>query len=557
MKRSKPIAAGEPPEGMVFDLDGTLYHANAMRFLMLVHMLAAAVARPFATLRSIRSIAHYRRAQEWIRRNHPDRYNQELQLNRASQTSGVPVREIADAVRYWMEELPARFLSACARRDVARIIRALAAKGLPVGVYSDYPAAGKVRQLGLSQCVRVVVSGQDAGVESLKPHPRGFLVVAEKLGAPISRILYVGDRADVDLAGAQAAGMPGLLVDDLAKWYPTAEGRMGRPGSRNKANGEPMEAREAECWICGSTMTRRLRPSTISREIDSRSVRITDSAYGQTGALRECRRCGFVFCDPVPREDLVSLYRQMDDPDYQQTSDTRSVQMRHLLDIALTHCPEARSLLDVGAGTGLMVKEAMSRGLLAEGVEPSRWCVDTGLQANRVSLLCGTLEELGGRLGQYDIVALVDVVEHVSDPLDLLRRAGSHMKPDGIMMIVTPDFSSAFARLMGRYWWHCRVAHVCYFNPGSMTRALHAAGLEAQRVLYAGWQFPWSYVLTRLARYLFVPPVGTLLRALAGKRRFQTRVINLNLRDSRIFIARQKEPQCFATTSESPVRTTG
>ena len=50
-----------------------------------------------------------------------------------------------------------------------------------------------------------------------KPDPAGFRYTAEMLGVEPGEAVYVGDRPEVDLAGARAAGMPAVLVDRTGK----------------------------------------------------------------------------------------------------------------------------------------------------------------------------------------------------------------------------------------------------------------------------------------------------------------------------------------------------
>ena len=87
------------------------------------------------------------------------------------------------------------------------------------------------------------------------------------------------------------------------------------------------------------------------------------------------------------------------------------------------------------------------------------------------------------------------------------------------MLIVTPDVSSPLARLMGRRWWHCRVAHVCYFDRRSMAAALARAGLVPVGQRWVGWRFPLPYLLERVGRLVPVPPVPAAMKWLApGKK---------------------------------------
>jgi 2-polyprenyl-3-methyl-5-hydroxy-6-metoxy-1,4-benzoquinol methylase len=297
-----------------------------------------------------------------------------------------------------------------------------------------------------------------------------------------------------------------------------------------------VEADPHRCWICGGA-SRPFRPSTIRQTVDSDSVRITDSRYGETAALSICQTCGFVFADPVPHSDVLGLYEGMEDDAYQDGSASRRLQMRGLLGQAVAARPAARTLLDIGAGTGLLVSEARARGLDAHGIEPSRWGVETARTANQVELLLGTTQDWLGRLGRYDIVTLIDVIEHTTDPLTMVREAASFLAPGGVLVIVTPDIGSVPARVMGRRWWHHRVAHVGYFNRSSMRRALKEANLVLEGETYATWRFPVSYLAERLVRYVPIFPVSTVLRRLARAPRLGAREIPVNLRDSRTFIA--------------------
>lgn len=294
------------------------------------------------------------------------------------------------------------------------------------------------------------------------------------------------------------------------------------------------------CWICGCLFTSRFRPSTIRRSVGPETIRITDSNYGETSALRKCRRCSFIFADELPHPDLVGLYRSMTDPEYASTARARREQMRQLLDLAMSYHPHGRSLLDVGAGIGLLTTEALARGLRSDGVEPSRWCVETAAKTNRVSLLCGTLEECRDRLGEYDLVMMVDVIEHTVEPLRLIQEGASRLAPGGLLFIVTPDISSPLARLMGRWWWHHRVGHVCYFTRGAMHRALEESGLELVAEPYVGWRFPVTYLFARLQHYMPFPPFSTILRWLTTRGYLSRYEVNLNLRDSRMFIAKNR-----------------
>jgi SAM-dependent methyltransferase len=268
-------------------------------------------------------------------------------------------------------------------------------------------------------------------------------------------------------------------------------------------------------------------------------LQITDSRYGTTLSLDRCADCGFLFAEGEELPELVALYEQLTDPGYEGSQEPRRAQMRWLLREVRRLRPQARTLVDIGAGTGLLVAEAAALGLEATGVEPSRSLVEAG-RRNGVQLLQGTWPhpELAGRA--FDLIFLVDVIEHVCNPLGLLSGCERALAEEGIVVLVTPDVQSVAARLLGRRWWHFRLAHVGYFSGGSMRILADRAGLQVARMFRAKWFFQVSYLADRVARYLPVGGLNRLARRAGPLRRLYNIEVPLNLHDSWVFCLSKK-----------------
>jgi len=294
------------------------------------------------------------------------------------------------------------------------------------------------------------------------------------------------------------------------------------------------------CWICGSGKQRQFLPSTMGREAESEDMKISDSHYGRTARIVECGECGFRYADPLPAPDLVGLYENLVDPDYSAGSAGRIQPFRRIVERCRLLSPGARTLLDVGAGIGLMCLAAREAGLESAGVEPSAWAVKVAREAHRVDLLQGAFPHpaLTGR--RFDVITVIDVIEHLQNPMALLREVRDALHPGGLAVITTPDVRSLAPRLLGRRWWHYRVAHVGYFDRKTIARALRGSGLALEASEPYAWSFSLGYLAERLERYL---PVGPLRRALLrtppGRAFFRFRV-RVNPRDSRTYYARRQ-----------------
>ncbi len=297
------------------------------------------------------------------------------------------------------------------------------------------------------------------------------------------------------------------------------------------------------CRVCGSQQSSLVKPRSIDRHLESDDLRISDSRYGVTLELWRCADCGFIYAPEKDVEELEGLYERLTDPGYAESQDSRILQMRWLLQIACEQRPDASNLLDIGAGTGLLVREAAALGLDAVGVEPSSWLVEQARESNGVELVRGVYPHpsLEGR--RFDLVLLIDVIEHVADPVALLQACRSALAPGGLMVVVTPDASSAASKLLGKRWWHYRLAHVGYFDRGSFARAAQAAGLTPRRWLRAKWFFQVRYLADRTSRYLPTAWFNRLAERTAPLRWCYDRVVPLNLFDSYVvFLTDKEEP---------------
>jgi glycosyltransferase involved in cell wall biosynthesis/2-polyprenyl-3-methyl-5-hydroxy-6-metoxy-1,4-benzoquinol methylase len=101
--------------------------------------------------------------------------------------------------------------------------------------------------------------------------------------------------------------------------------------------------------------------------------------------------------------------------------------------------PPAR-ILEVGSGHGGFVALLRQSGFDATGLEISPWVVDFARKTFDVPMLLGPVEVQEIDPGSLDVIALMDVLEHLPDPLDTMRRCLKLLKPDGLLVIQTPRF---------------------------------------------------------------------------------------------------------------------
>ena len=97
--------------------------------------------------------------------------------------------------------------------DAVPALGQLKERGLTLGLISnvDRDIESLYRELGLADWLRVKVTSREAGFN--KPHPGIFQTALEQAGVEAAEAIYVGDQYQIDVVGANGAGMRGILLD--------------------------------------------------------------------------------------------------------------------------------------------------------------------------------------------------------------------------------------------------------------------------------------------------------------------------------------------------------
>lgn len=150
--------------------------------------------------------------------------------------------------------------------------------------------------------------------------------------------------------------------------------------------------------------------------------------------------------------------------------------------------PGGGKLLDLGCGVGIFLKLAKNDGWDVMGTDVSGFAVRYAREKFGVEALQGTLEALRLPAESFDAVSLWDTIEHMEDPLANLREVRRLLKPDGIVILDTPNEAAllrAIARLLhrlslGTFQYPVRKIyhqyHLYYYNRETIGRLLEAAG---------------------------------------------------------------------------------
>ena len=254
------------------------------------------------------------------------------------------------------------------------------------------------------------------------------------------------------------------------------------------------------CALCGSRRAALVYPANVSGEVPVSEFSCTSGDLARHDDIVRCLDCGLTSSRPtIAPERIVDNYEQMVDDDYLAEEYGRRELFRWVLDRVGDYVMPGRSLLEVGSNVGVLLSVARELGWDARGVEPSRWAVETGRTLFDVDLLQGTVETLDDAPGSRDAVVMLDVLEHLVDPLAALKQLRTVVHDEGMLALSTVNVASWHARVRGGAWpWFIR-PHLHYFTPQTLDAMLARAGFDLVEWSIVPRTFHASYIARRVS----------------------------------------------------------
>ena len=232
---------------------------------------------------------------------------------------------------------------------------------------------------------------------------------------------------------------------------------------------------------------------------------LKDRLFGVPGEwnLKKCTNpeCCLVWLDPMPLEDDIwKAYQNYytHEIDYVKTSllgrllrkiyravktiPSHLVGMRaeevHLESMYLSNVSSGR-LLEIGFGSGQFLKQMQLCGWEVEGVDFDSKAVEGVKTRYGFNVHAGTLESIGYPDSSFDAITMSHVIEHVHDPVALLKECYRILKPTGYLVVVTPNINSWGHKKFEENWIHLDPPrHINLFSQNTLQTCAKKAGCQ-------------------------------------------------------------------------------
>lgn len=210
-------------------------------------------------------------------------------------------------------------------------------------------------------------------------------------------------------------------------------------------------------------------------------------------SLVRCKYCGLMRTNPRPTQETISYYYPDSYGPYlgsKVSVDAKPILWKRFLrrliklnDIIIPLIKPGR-MLEIGCSAGSFLHRMSEQGWSVEGIELSHKAA-TEARSLGYNVHVGVVEDAPEPKILYDIVVGWMVVEHLHDPVAVLKKLNSWTKPEGWLAISVPNAGSLEFNLFGNYWYALQLpTHLYHYTPSTIVKMLTVSGWEVDKIMH-------------------------------------------------------------------------
>jgi len=238
--------------------------------------------------------------------------------------------------------------------------------------------------------------------------------------------------------------------------------------------------------------------------------------------ILDCSVCKFIHCVPIPDEQELNLFYK--NKFYKQKRKTnyfliQKKQQKWLNKIFLERLikfekilGKTGSVLDIGCGPGFFLKYAKKRGWDVFGIDSADRAVDYAKKKLKLKNISNNnYQDLAILKNLYDVVYLNGVLEHIDDPLRLIKICKNLLKKKGLLFLSVANDFNLFQFLsmknISQPWWILPPEHINYFRINDIKKIFKKNNLKLVNITSS---FPIEIFLLMGQNYIKNKKIGEL-----------------------------------------------
>ncbi|MGI9534622.1 MAG: class I SAM-dependent methyltransferase, partial [Thermodesulfobacteriota bacterium] len=204
----------------------------------------------------------------------------------------------------------------------------------------------------------------------------------------------------------------------------------------------------------------------------------------------ECEICGFLRIDPIPDQDIInSLYTENSVSEQRLeyevfsspflTTLKKNIIIKPLLYKLKNRLKDIKNptLLDIGCATGWITSNSKDAGFDVLGLEANPVIAKYGRDKYGIEIFEGFIEDLDINM-KFNAITMFHILEHLTDPLQILKKVSSHLTDNGKLLIVIPNADSLGVGIFGQFYNWNIPDHISFFSPATISELMEISGFR-------------------------------------------------------------------------------
>lgn len=227
----------------------------------------------------------------------------------------------------------------------------------------------------------------------------------------------------------------------------------------------------------------------------------------------QCHYCGLVSTYPYPdKKQILSHYKkkfiQGNYRLHRQFAIPYNTVYKSFADLLISIIKKQKKnikgmrVLDIGCFTGDFLEILKKKGANVYGLELQKEAVEIANKRLGENVYQADVMTNKFPLKKFDVLTMLGVVEHVTNPAKLIERCSRLLKKDGIIFIQTPNSGSFLAKLLHKYWPPYEpIEHIHLFSKKSLVLLLEKNGFSDIKYQQSWKKLPVGYTYNMLQTF--------------------------------------------------------
>lgn len=217
--------------------------------------------------------------------------------------------------------------------------------------------------------------------------------------------------------------------------------------------------------------------------------------------LYRCLNCGIVFLNPYPTKyELNSYYKKFNyETGFKNEKFIRNDAKRTLRNLYKLGYNKGL-LLDIGCGAGFLLDEARKQGWRTLGIDSSFITTNYAKEKLHLNVIQKDIKDFNCK-EKAKVITLIQVIEHITNPIEILNKIKNLLANKGILCISTPNIESIlYSILQEDFNYLIPPEHVLYYAPETISKILKKVGFAPLKITTYSYSTDMAAIIKRIIK---------------------------------------------------------